>query len=153
MLIEDAAHCPSATLNGRKLGTFGLASAFSLFSNKILSVGEGGLLVTDDDAVAARSRRLRNHAMPLTSWDKHNRASAVYDVAALGYNYRIDEPRSALALSRLDRLEQDIARRRALTQRYRAELSAHLRCVRALPRRGCGDIVVLCDAHPPERSN
>ena len=52
-LIEDAAHSPSATLHGRKLGTFGRASAFSLFSNKVLSVGEGGLLVTDDDEIAA----------------------------------------------------------------------------------------------------
>jgi dTDP-4-amino-4,6-dideoxygalactose transaminase len=123
-LIEDAAHSPSATLNGRKLGTFGLAGAFSLFSNKVLSVGEGGLLVTDDDRVAALARRLRSHAMTLTSWDKHNGARGAYDVAALGFNYRIDEPHSALALSRLDRLEDEIERRRELTRRYRAELRA-----------------------------
>lgn len=122
-LIEDAAHSPSATLNGRKLGTFGLASAFSLFSNKVLSVGEGGLLVTDDDEIAAMAQRLRSHGMTVTSWAKHNGAGA-YDVATLGYNYRIDEPRSALALSRLGRLEQDIDRRRELTRRYRAALSA-----------------------------
>lgn len=122
-LVEDAAHCPSATLNGRKLGTFGLASTFSLFSNKVLSVGEGGLLVTNDDAVAALARSLRSHAMTLTSWEKHKGAHSAYDVPALGYNYRIDEPRSALALSRLQRLEQEIARRRELTRRYRAELS------------------------------
>ncbi|MBV8941256.1 MAG: DegT/DnrJ/EryC1/StrS family aminotransferase [Solirubrobacterales bacterium] len=122
-LIEDAAHSPSATLNGRKLGTFGRASAFSLFSNKVLSVGEGGLLVTDDDDVAVQARRLRNHAMTLTSWDKHRGASGTYDVPTLGYNYRIDEPRSALALSRLNRLEQEIDRRRALTRRYRAQLA------------------------------
>ena len=124
---------PSATLNGRKLGTFGLASAFSLFSNKVLSVGEGGLLVTDDDAVAALARRLRNHAMTLTSWDKHKGAHGIYDVPALGFNYRIDEPRSALALSRLTRLEEEIACRRELTVRYRAELSAIAGRVCALP--------------------
>ena len=123
-LIEDAAHSPSATLNGRKLGTFGLAGAFSLFSNKVLSVGEGGLLVTDDDWVAASARRLRNHAMTVTSWEKHQGARGAYDVPALGFNYRIDEPRSALALSRLDRLEDEIERRRELTRRYRAELPA-----------------------------
>jgi dTDP-4-amino-4,6-dideoxygalactose transaminase len=122
-LIEDAAHSPSASLNGRKLGTFGLASAFSLFSNKVLSVGEGGLLVTDDDEVAAMARHLRTHAMTVTSWEKHQ-GGGPYDVPALGYNYRIDEPRSALALSRLGRLEQDIDLRRELTRRYRAELSA-----------------------------
>lgn len=121
-LIEDAAHAPSATLNGRKLGTFGLAGAFSLFSNKVLSVGEGGLLVSDDDEVAALARRLRNHAMSSSSWEKHKGAHTSYDVAALGYNYRMDEPRSALALSRLQRLEREITLRRDLTRRYRAEL-------------------------------
>ncbi len=123
-LIEDAAHSPSAMLHGRKLGTYGLAGAFSLFSNKVLSAGEGGLLVTDDDRVAALARRLRNHAMTLTSWEKHKGANGAYDVPALGYNYRIDESRSALALSRLHRLEDEIDRRRQLTRRYRAELRA-----------------------------
>ncbi len=122
-LIEDAAHSPSAALNGRKLGTFGLAGAFSLFSNKVLAVGEGGLLVTDDDEVAELARRLRSHAMTLSSWEKHQGAHRMYDVPALGFNYRIDEPRSALALSRLTRLEEGIERRRVLTRRYRAELS------------------------------
>jgi dTDP-4-amino-4,6-dideoxygalactose transaminase len=54
-LIEDAAHAPRATLHGRHLGTFGRAGCFSLFSNKVLSVGEGGVLVTDDDAAVADS--------------------------------------------------------------------------------------------------
>ncbi len=123
-LIEDAAHSPSATLHGRKLGTFGLAGAFSLFSNKVLSAGEGGLLVTDDDRVAMLVRRLRNHAMTLTSWEKYRGADCAYDVTALGYNYRIDDPRSALALSRLHRLDEEIDRRRQLTRRYRRELHA-----------------------------
>jgi dTDP-4-amino-4,6-dideoxygalactose transaminase len=123
-LIEDAAHAPSAILGGRKLGTFGLASAFSLFSNKVLSVGEGGLLATNDDDVANLARRLRSHAMTLTSWEKHKGAHGAYDVPMLGYNYRIDEPRSALALSRLELLEADIAQRRRLTRRYRSELSS-----------------------------
>ena len=123
-LIEDAAHAPSATLHGRKLGTFGLTSAFSLFSNKVLSVGEGGLLVTDDDQIAERAQRLRSHAMTATSWQKHQGLARDYDIAELGYNYRLDDPRSALALSRLHRLERDIDRRRVLTRRYRAALSA-----------------------------
>jgi dTDP-4-amino-4,6-dideoxygalactose transaminase len=121
-LIEDAAHAPSATLDGRKLGTFGLAGAFSFFSNKVLSVGEGGLLATDDDEVAALARRLRSHAMTSGTWDRHTGRTDTYDVVGLGFNYRIDEPRAALLLSRLRRLEQDIARRRALVMRYRERL-------------------------------
>ena len=118
-LIEDVAHAPSATLAGRKLGTWGLAGAFSFFSNKVLSVGEGGLLCTDDDEVAAFVRSRRSHAMTSGTWDRHSGRTDTYDVTGLGFNYRLDEPRAALLLSRLERLEADIARRRELTLRYR----------------------------------
>ncbi|MGH2854353.1 MAG: DegT/DnrJ/EryC1/StrS family aminotransferase [Solirubrobacteraceae bacterium] len=118
-LIEDVAHAPSATLAGRKLGTWGLAGAFSFFSNKVLSVGEGGLLCTDSDEVAAFARSRRSHAMTSGTWDRHSGRTDTYDVVGLGYNHRIDEPRAALLLSRLQRLEADIARRRELTVRYR----------------------------------
>ena len=121
-LIEDAAHTPSATLHGRKLGTWGLAAAFSLFSNKILSTGEGGVLTTDDDAVAETARRLRSHAMTSGTWSRHTGTTDTYDVQGLGFNYRFDEARSALAMSRLRRLEDDIAKRRRLTRRYREKL-------------------------------
>jgi dTDP-4-amino-4,6-dideoxygalactose transaminase len=121
-LIEDVAHAPSATLGGRKLGTWGLAGAFSFFSNKVLSVGEGGLLCTDSDEVAAFARSRRSHAMTSGTWDRHSGRTDTYDVTGLGFNYRLDEPRAALLLSRLERLEADIARRRELTLRYRSLL-------------------------------
>ena len=123
VLIEDAAHSPLGTLGGRSLGTFGLAGAFSFFSNKVLAVGEGGLLTTDDDEVAAFARSRRGHAMTTVTWDRHLGSREHYDVPALGFNYRIDEPRAALLLSRLKRLEADITRRRELTRRYRGLLA------------------------------
>jgi dTDP-4-amino-4,6-dideoxygalactose transaminase len=122
-LIEDAAHTPMATLGGRSLGTFGLAGAFSFFSNKVLAAGEGGLLATDDPEVAAFARSRRSHAMTRSSWDRHQGGAEDYDVPALGFNYRIDEPRAALLLSRLRRLADDVARRRELTLRYRELLN------------------------------
>ena len=122
-LIEDVAHAPSATLAGRKLGTWGLAGAFSFFSNKVLSIGEGGLLCTDSDEVAAFARSRRSHAMTSGTWDRHRGRTDSYDVVGLGYNYRIDEPRAALLLSRLQRLEEDVARRRELALRYRGLLA------------------------------
>lgn len=124
-LIEDAAHAPSATPRGgsRKLGTHGLAGCFSFFSNKVLSCGEGGLLATDDDDVAELVRSRRSHAMTSGTWDRHRGHSAGYDVLALGYNYRLDEPRAALLLSRLAKLEEDIERRRGLVHRYRDSLA------------------------------
>jgi dTDP-4-amino-4,6-dideoxygalactose transaminase len=122
VLIEDAAHAPSATLGGRKLGTFGRAGAFSFFSNKVLAIGEGGLVVTDDDDVAERVRQLRSHAMTSMTWDRHRGHADSYDVVDIGFNYRMDEPRAALALSRLARMESEIVRRRELTHRYRERL-------------------------------
>jgi dTDP-4-amino-4,6-dideoxygalactose transaminase len=122
-LIEDVAHAPSATLGGRKLGTWGLAGAFSFFSNKVLSVGEGGLLCTDSDEVAEFVRSRRSHAMTSGTWDRHTGRTDTYDVEGLGFNYRLDEPRAALLLSRLSRLEAEIERRRELTRRYRELLA------------------------------
>jgi dTDP-4-amino-4,6-dideoxygalactose transaminase len=124
-LIEDAAHSPSATPVGdsRKLGTHGLAGCFSFFSNKVLSCGEGGLLSTNDDEVAAQVRSLRSHTLTSGTWDRHRGRAPGYDVVGLGYNYRMDEPRAALLTARLTGLEADIAERRRLVHRYRSMLA------------------------------
>jgi dTDP-4-amino-4,6-dideoxygalactose transaminase len=121
-LIEDAAHAPSARLGERKLGTYGLAGCFSLFSNKVISVGEGGMVSTDDDTVAEFVRRYRSHAIGPIGTDATGIPAPGYDVTGLGCNYRFDEPRAALALSRLARLELEIGRRRELTHIYRQQL-------------------------------
>ena len=120
-LVEDAAHSPDAidSASGRMLGTVGLAGAFSFFSNKILSCGEGGLLATDSAEVAQLARSLRSHAMTSGTWDRHRGHSLSYDVVGVGFNYRIDEPRAALLSARLPGLGADIAERRRLTMRYR----------------------------------
>jgi dTDP-4-amino-4,6-dideoxygalactose transaminase len=122
-LIEDAAHSPDAHVDGRMLGTWGLAGAFSFFSNKVLACGEGGLLATDDDVVADLARSLRSHGMTSGSWSRFIGETESYDATGLGFNYRLDEPRAALLLSRLRRLERDVARRRELTHAYRAKLA------------------------------
>jgi dTDP-4-amino-4,6-dideoxygalactose transaminase len=119
VLLEDAAHAAGSWVAGRHLGTFGLAGAFSFFSNKNLAVGEGGMVVTDDDEAAARMRLLRSHGMTTLSWDRHRGHASGYDVVDLGFNYRIDEPRAALARRRLERLDAENARRAVLDARYR----------------------------------
>ena len=70
--------------------------AFSFFSNKNLAIGEGGMVVTDDDASPSAMRLLRSHGMTTLTWDRHRGHASGYDVVALGFNYRIDEPRAAL---------------------------------------------------------
>jgi dTDP-4-amino-4,6-dideoxygalactose transaminase len=123
-LLEDAAHSPDAHVDGKMLGTWGLAGAFSFFSNKVLACGEGGLLATDDDEVAELARSLRSHGMTSGSWSRFIGATDSYDASGLGFNYRLDEPRAALLLSRLNRLERDVQRRRELTRAYRTKLQA-----------------------------
>jgi dTDP-4-amino-4,6-dideoxygalactose transaminase len=122
-LLEDAAHAVGSRVAGRHLGTFGLAGAFSFFSNKNLAVGEGGMVVTDDDEAAARMRLLRSHGMTTLSWDRHRGHASGYDVVDVGFNYRIDEPRAALARCRLRRLDAENARRATLDARYRELLA------------------------------
>jgi dTDP-4-amino-4,6-dideoxygalactose transaminase len=124
-LLEDAAHSPDAFAEDGKtmLGTVGLAGAFSFFSNKILSCGEGGLLATHDDDVAEFARSRRSHAMTSGTWDRPRGHSLGYDVVGLGYNYRLDEPRAALLSARLPGLATDIEARRATTRRYRELLA------------------------------
>jgi dTDP-4-amino-4,6-dideoxygalactose transaminase len=133
VLLEDVAHATGAWLGARHLGTFGLAGAFSFFSNKNLAVGEGGMVITDDDQVASRVRLLRSHGMTTLSWDRHRGHASDYDVVDRGFNYRIDEPRAALARQRLGRLDTDNARRSALDRRYRELLTGVDEATCALP--------------------
>jgi dTDP-4-amino-4,6-dideoxygalactose transaminase len=122
ILLEDAAHGLGGSLAGRALGTLGLGGAYSFFANKNLPVGEGGMVVTDDDEVAKRIRLLRSHGMTSLTWDRHRGHASGYDVIELGFNYRIDEPRAAFALERLARLDSDNDRRRAAAGLYRSRL-------------------------------
>jgi dTDP-4-amino-4,6-dideoxygalactose transaminase len=122
ILLEDAAHGLGSRLGDRHVGTFGAAGAFSFFSNKNLAVGEGGAIVTDDDDLDRRLRLLRSHGMTTLTWDRHRGHASGYDVVALGFNYRIDEPRAALAAARLERLDPENLERARLDAAYRERL-------------------------------
>jgi len=123
-LIEDCAHAMTATVDaaGRHAGTVGDLGCFSLFSKKQLSVGEGGVVTSGDEELAARVRSLRAHAMTRVTWDRHRGYGETYDVTDVGFNYRIDEPRAALALSRLPRVAASVERRREIVREYRSAL-------------------------------
>ncbi len=134
-VVEDAAHAPGACLDGRALGTWGDAGCFSFFSNKNLATGEGGMLVTNRDDIAEKARVLRSHGMTTLTWDRHQGHAHTYDVTALGYNYRIDEIRSALGLVQLRKLPKSNARRMDLTHRYWKGLEAACFCGIEVPFR------------------
>jgi dTDP-4-amino-4,6-dideoxygalactose transaminase len=123
LLIEDAAQSITATCaDGRLTGTIGTAGCFSFFSKKQLSIGEGGMIVSADEELAAKARLLRSHAMTSVTWDRHRGYAESYDVVDIGFNLRIDETRAALGLSRLPRLHDEIAKRRDLVRYYRERL-------------------------------
>ena len=117
-VIEDAAHSPGAVLDGKALGTWGDVGCFSFFSNKNLATGEGGMLITNREDIAERVRSLRSHGMTSLTWDRHQGHAYTYDVVELGYNYRIDEIRSALGMVQLKKLAANNARRKAITEGY-----------------------------------
>jgi dTDP-4-amino-4,6-dideoxygalactose transaminase len=124
ILIEDCAQSITARdAAGRLTGTVGAASCFSFFSKHQLAVGEGGMILTADESVASKTRALRSHAMTSMTWDRHRGHAESYDVVDVGFNFRIDEPRAALGLSRLPRLDADVERRRAQVRRYRSSLA------------------------------
>lgn len=131
-LIEDCAHAPGAVYHSaqgpRSAGTLGDVGCFSFFANKNMTTGEGGMVVTNNDELAGKIKTARSHGMTTLTWDRHRGHSFSYDVVGRGYNYRLDEMRAALGLVQLQRLEAGNARRRELTQVYRAKL-ADLDCL------------------------
>jgi len=121
-VIEDAAHAVGSELGGIKLGIWGEMGCFSFFSNKNMTTGEGGMIVTNDEAYSQRLHLLRSHGMTTLTWDRHRGHAWSYDVVDLGYNYRIDEIRAALGIVQLGKLAVNNERRRRLTQVYREAL-------------------------------
>ncbi len=123
VVLEDSAHAIGSILDDRALGTWGAIGCFSFFSNKNMTTGEGGMLATNDDALADRLRILRSHGMTSLSWDRHKGHAWSYDVVDLGYNYRIDEMRAALGRVQLGKLPFNNQRRQQLTALYRELLT------------------------------
>lgn len=121
-LIEDAAHAFGSRLDGRHAGTWGTAGALSFFSNKNLAIGEGGMVLTDEDDLASKVTLLRSHGLTRQTWTRHSAGSPHYDVETPGFNYRLDEPRAALGLARLRRVEASNAARAKLVEEYTSML-------------------------------
>jgi perosamine synthetase len=109
-VIEDAACALGATRDGRQAGTWGLAGCFSFHPRKAITTGEGGMVVTDDDALARRLRALRNHGLD-TEADPR-------EFIAPGFNYRMTDFQGALGRTQMAKLDRVIVARRRLAARY-----------------------------------
>jgi len=121
-VVEDACHGPLSEYKGRKLGTIGDIGCFSFFSNKNISTGEGGMMVTNDKELEKQIRLKRSHGMTTMSFQRASGHSTEYDVVALGYNYRMDDLRASLGIVQLDKLQDDLERRRNVRSWYENKL-------------------------------
>lgn len=124
-VLEDACHGPLSEYHGNKLGTIGDIGCFSFFSNKNISTGEGGMLVTNNKEYYERGKLLRSHGMTSLSYERARGHSTAYDVVELGYNYRIDDIHSAIALVQIDKLRGDLEKRKQVREKYIENLKDH----------------------------
>ena len=117
--IEDCAHAYGVTCGGRKAGTMGAMACWSLQESKLITAaGEGGMLTTDRDDLAARVRSIRDHGK-----DQADRPGCIgYSVVTIGNNYRMTEMQAAFALAQLERIDELLARRRAHSEYLDAAL-------------------------------
>jgi len=122
LIIADAAHSLGSTWRRRQVGTLADLTILSFHPAKIITTGEGGAALTDDDELAARLRRFRNHGI---ATELAARTDWTYAMVELGFNYRLTDIGAALGTSQLDRLEGFLARRRRLATRYLERLSGH----------------------------
>ncbi len=123
-LVEDAAHALGARYEGRPIGSIGDVTMFSFHPAKNLTTGEGGALVTNDEALAERARRLRYHGIDQTPENRFGgRGPAAYDVVEAGFKYNISDIQSAIGLHQLARLDESNRRRASLAALYRAQLA------------------------------
>lgn len=121
-LIEDVAHAIGASYSDKKCGTQGDISCFSFFSNKNLSTGEGGMLVTGNQEYARKAKLFRSHGMTSMTTDRHKGKIISYDVIQSGLNYRIDEIRSSLGIVQLKKLENNNKKRKEIYNHYTTEI-------------------------------
>ena len=119
-LIEDAAESFGASLNGRKIGSFGAISIFSFAGNKILTTGEGGALCTDSKELYEKIKLIRSHGRQLHSG--YFSSMQDHDYFSLGYNWRMSSITAALGLSQLDKIEKIIDMRRKNAKYYQSKL-------------------------------
>lgn len=117
-VIEDACHGPLSEYRGKKLGTIGDCAAFSFFSNKNISTGEGGMFISNNKEMADRARLLRSHGMTTMSYQRAGGHATAYDVVELGYNFRLDDIHAAIAIEQLKKLPTDLEERMKIRKRY-----------------------------------
>jgi dTDP-4-amino-4,6-dideoxygalactose transaminase len=121
-VVEDTAHAFPSRVGGpagRFAGTFGRAGAFSFYATKTITTGEGGMLVTDDDAVAERARMMSLHGISRDAWNRYTASGSwYYEIEDAGYKYNMTDLAAALGVVQLERAEELFAARRSIAAAY-----------------------------------
>jgi perosamine synthetase len=121
VVIQDAACAFASRFRDRPVGAFAPITVFSLHARKVITTAEGGMIVTNDGDLAARLKRLRHQGMSLSDFERHGAAPTTFETyPEIGYNFRITDVQAAIGLCQLDRLDDLLARRRAVAGRYLA---------------------------------
>ena len=125
-VLDDAA-CAFASVNrGRPVGSLAEVTVFSLHARKVVTTAEGGMIVTDDHALAQRLRLLRHQGMSASDFARHGARPTQFETyPEIGFNYRITDVQAAIGLAQLDRLDEMLRLRRAAAERYTAGLVGH----------------------------
>jgi len=136
-VIADAAHALGTEIDGRSVGAIGGAAVFSFYPTKNVTSGRGGMITTDDDALAGRARLLALHGMSDDAWDRYTaRGSWAYQVLAPGYNYAMSDYQAALGGAQFARIDEFQRKRRELAARYEARLCELPEIVLPIEREG-----------------
>lgn len=123
-VVEDASHGPLSEYQGKKLGAIGHIGCFSFFSNKNLSTGEGGILVTNQQDYYESAKLLRSHGMTTMSYERAKGHATSYDIQRLGYNFRLDDIRASIGVVQFGKLKKDFESRTRVRELYIRELSS-----------------------------
>ncbi len=120
-LIEDAAHAFPAKRDGKFAGTFGIAGVYSFYGNKNLHLGEGGIVLTNEESLYKKIKLLRNHGIEVLPFEKKELESE-YDIKFPGFNYRPTEMQGALANLLFKRIDEIQNKRREIYLKIRKEV-------------------------------
>jgi len=123
-LLDDAACAFGSRIEDRPVGAFGDAAVFSLHARKVITTGEGGMIVTDDAGLAEKLRRLRHQGMSLSDYARHDLPPTQFETySEVGYNFRMTDIQAAIGLSQLERVDEILSVRATLATRYTAALA------------------------------
>jgi perosamine synthetase len=124
IVIQDAACSLGSRFRGLPVGALAPISIFSLHARKVVTTGEGGMIVTNDEALADRLRCLRHQGMSLSDFQRHGGSPTVFETYdEIGYNFRITDIQAAVGVIQMGKLKAMLNRRRAIAERYIAALS------------------------------